>query len=149
MARNTLKPAQQNRSLPPTIEKVTHGKNLFAIIIRSSLPARGHQFLTQPSNPLQLGVLDFPAHHQIPPHRHIAIEKTVKHSTEVIHLQFGLLKLCLFSNQGEKFYETHLEAGDAAVLINGGHSFEFLQNTRLIEVKQGPYSPEDGTKIPL
>ena len=35
-----------------------------------------------------------------------------------------------------------LKKGDIILLINGAHGFKIMQNTRLIEVKQGPYNPK-------
>ena len=36
-------------------------------------------------------------------------------------------------------YETELGPGDFLLSLTGGHSFEVLEDVRLIEVKQGPY----------
>ena len=36
-----------------------------------------------------------------------------------------------------------LKAGDVAVLFSGGHGFEILEDTLMLEIKQGPYA---GTK---
>ena len=33
-----------------------------------------------------------------------------------------------------------LKKGDVILLINGGHGFEMLEKTEMIEIKQGPYS---------
>jgi hypothetical protein len=33
-----------------------------------------------------------------------------------------------------------LEAGDVILLVSGGHGFEMLEDTEMIEVKQGPYT---------
>ena len=35
-----------------------------------------------------------------------------------------------------------LEAGDVALLIEGGHGFEVIEDVEMIEVKQGPYAGE-------
>jgi len=32
-----------------------------------------------------------------------------------------------------------LNKGDVILLVNGGHGFEMLEKTEMIEVKQGPY----------
>ena len=37
---------------------------------------------------------------------------------------------------------TVLEAGDIILLATGGHGFEVLEATEIIEVKQGPYMGE-------
>ena len=35
-----------------------------------------------------------------------------------------------------------LQSGDLILLCGGGHSFEMLEDTSMIEVKQGPYAGE-------
>ncbi|MBN8490650.1 MAG: hypothetical protein J0M00_04385 [Burkholderiales bacterium] len=35
-----------------------------------------------------------------------------------------------------------LEAGDVVLLAYGGHGFEMLEPTEIVEVKQGPYAGE-------
>ena len=35
-----------------------------------------------------------------------------------------------------------LSKGDIILLINGAHGFKIIKNTRMIEVKQGPYNPK-------
>jgi hypothetical protein len=37
---------------------------------------------------------------------------------------------------------TILESGDVILLAYGGHGFEMLEDTEMIEVKQGPYAGE-------
>ena len=36
-----------------------------------------------------------------------------------------------------------LKSGDVILLVSGGHDFEMLEDTEMIEVKQGPYAGED------
>ena len=33
-----------------------------------------------------------------------------------------------------------LKTGDVILLVSGGHDFEMLEDTDMVEVKQGPYS---------
>jgi len=41
-----------------------------------------------------------------------------------------------------------LESGDLILLCGGGHSFEMLEETTMIEVKQGPYAgDQDKTRF--
>jgi hypothetical protein len=35
-----------------------------------------------------------------------------------------------------------LEAGDVILLASGGHGFEMIEDSEIIEVKQGPYAGE-------
>lgn len=51
-----------------------------------------------------------------------------------------------FYSEGRVYLEsTILMAGDVILLARGGHGFEMLEPTEIIEVKQGPYAG-DGDK---
>jgi hypothetical protein len=44
-----------------------------------------------------------------------------------------------FYDDGEKIKTTILNMGDTILLISGGHGFDMLEDSKIIEVKQGPY----------
>jgi hypothetical protein len=43
--------------------------------------------------------------------------------------------------------ETVLGPGDLAVLLDGGHAFEMLEDTVLLEVKPGPFGGADDKRF--
>ena len=46
-----------------------------------------------------------------------------------------------FYDEQQNYLESHvLEGGDVILLASGGHGFEILEETEMIEVKQGPYA---------
>jgi hypothetical protein len=46
-----------------------------------------------------------------------------------------------FYNEEQTYLESvMLTAGDTILLAAGGHGFEMLEDTEIIEVKQGPYA---------
>ena len=36
-----------------------------------------------------------------------------------------------------------MKTGDVILLVSGGHGFEMLEESEIIEVKQGPYAGEE------
>jgi hypothetical protein len=45
-----------------------------------------------------------------------------------------------FYNAERRYLESRiLHTGDTIILVSGGHGFEILDDTEMIEVKQGPY----------
>jgi hypothetical protein len=53
-----------------------------------------------------------------------------------------------YSDQQQYLESTILEAGDVILLAYGGHGFEMLEPTEIIEVKQGPYAgDQDKTRF--
>lgn len=47
---------------------------------------------------------------------------------------------------GKKIRAVELLTGDTIFLVDGGHGFEMLEDTKIIEVKQGPYLGKDEDK---
>jgi hypothetical protein len=45
--------------------------------------------------------------------------------------------------------ETELCAGDIVLLASGGHGFEVLEDTKIVEVKQGPYDGKSKDKVAI
>lgn len=114
------------------IEKVAHGGKLFAIILRSGFEKEGVNFFTPGDNPLQLGLLKHKRGTKIRPHIH-------KHAQEVLHMQRGKIEVVFYSKKGEKIKNVILNAGDTILLLGGGHGFNIQEDSKIVEVKQGPY----------
>jgi hypothetical protein len=50
------------------------------------------------------------------------------------------MRVDFYSEAQEYLQSTILEAGDIILLAFGGHGFEMLEPTEIIEVKQGPFA---------
>jgi hypothetical protein len=76
------------------------------------------------------------------------VERKVFTTQEVLHIKSGKIKITLFSNEQAFIKELILLKGDTVLLATGGHSVEMLEDSELIEVKQGPYlDDEDKVRI--
>ena len=123
----------------PGIEHVSKDGEVYAIIARASLARSGFNFVSRPEDSLQLGVNHYPAGGQVKPHVHLPLERQLINTLEVLHIDSGAAALVLYDDEKRPFYETQLVAGDTVILIRGGHGLQIQQETRIIEVKQGPY----------
>jgi hypothetical protein len=123
----------------PPIEQVTREGEVYAIIARASMPRTGFNFVSRPEDSLQLGVNHYAAGGTVKPHMHLPLERQLINTLEVLHIDSGAAALVLYDEEKRAFYETQLVAGDTVVLMRGGHGLQILQETRIIEVKQGPY----------
>jgi len=60
----------------------------------------------------------------------------------------GRVRVNFYSSDKAFLEHRTLEAGDVILLCGGGHSFEMLEETSMIEIKQGPYvGEEDKTRF--
>lgn len=129
------------------IEKVEHNGKLYAYFFRHDLTVGdGVKFLTPPDYPLQLGLIERKAGYAFRPHSHRDMPYEVNTTQEFLYVEKGRLRAKIYDADWNVIYETELKAGDMFFSVTGGHSFEVLEDVRLIEVKQGPYPGDQYAK---
>ena len=126
-------------------EKIYSGKKLVAIIFRKDIKVSGLKFFTDSRNPFQIGIHNRPKGLKLKPHFH-KLEKPLVIDTiqEILMVQKGKIKVSLFSTSAKMLAQKILKAGDSILLISGGHGVEFLNQSIIFEIKQGPYP---GSKV--
>ena len=70
------------------------------------------------------------------------VNRQVLYTQEVLLIRCGCVRINLYSSDKKFITSRDLKAGDVILLCGGGHSFEMLEETSMIEVKQGPYAGE-------
>jgi len=130
------------------IETITHGLEPIALIIRAGYNEPGIHFFTPGSFSQQIAYMKHPKGHKISPHIHNMVTRQVLYTQEVLIVRHGCLKVKLFTSGREYIGDRILCSGDLILLCGGGHSFEMLEETAMIEVKQGPFAGDgDKTKF--
>ena len=122
------------------IERIEHRGQELAIIIRQSYQAEGISFLTSPESAMQLGYMHHPAGHCIEPHVHKEFTRKITTTQEVLYIKSGRLRVDFYCDDKKYLESRQLAAGDIVLLASGGHGFETIEGTEIIEVKQGPYA---------
>ena len=127
---------------PPPIERVAHGGVELAIILRAHYQQEGIGFFTPGHYSQQLGYMRRPAGYRIAPHVHVPVPRAVTLTSEVLFVRSGRLRVDFYDGDRVYVESRVLAAGDVLLLCAGGHGFEMLEPSELIEVKQGPYVGE-------
>ena len=123
-------------------EEITHQGRLLALILRAGFRADGIRFFTPNDFSQQLGYMNRPTGYVIPPHVHNPVERSVQYTKEVLFIRSGKVRVD-FYDDGQSYLESRvLVTGDVILLAFGGHGFEMLEPTEMVEVKQGPYAGE-------
>ena len=116
---------------------------LLAMILRADFKAEGIRFFTPDTFSQQLGYMNRPKGYVIPPHDHNAVPRTIEWTQEVLIVRSGKVRLDLYEPVNREYIESHvLMAGDIVLLAHGGHGFVMLEQSEIVEVKQGPYAGE-------
>ena len=130
------------------LDTIRHNDTPVAIIIRSTIDVENIEFFTDPDNPLQVGLHHRPKGMVLAPHIH-KMEKpiTVTEIQEVLMVLSGSIRLTCLTQDGTILGTRILKANDSVLLLREGHQIEYLEETRMFEVKQGPYPGSKNAKI--
>ena len=121
-------------------EEILHNGKLLALILRARFRAEGIRFFTPDDFSQQLGYMNRPRGYVIPPHVHNPVQRSVHYTKEVLFIRSGKLRVDFYDDEQNYLESRILSAGDVILLAFGGHGFEMLESTEMIEVKQGPYA---------
>lgn len=113
---------------------------LLAIIIRNDYSCQGVDFITPNNYSQQVAYMSHPTGKVIDAHLHNLVHRNVVMTQEVLFIKKGKLRVDFYDDYKDYLESVILEAGDAILLVSGGHGFTVLENVEMIEVKQGPYS---------
>jgi mannose-6-phosphate isomerase-like protein (cupin superfamily) len=124
------------------IERICHKERLLSIIIRRSFQKDGIEFFTPDDFSQQLAYMKRPKDHVIAPHVHNTVPREVKFTNEVLFVRSGRIQIDFYGDQKNYLESRILYAGDVVLLAYGGHGLTMLEESEIIEVKQGPYAGE-------
>jgi hypothetical protein len=125
-----------------TVERISCSNKLLAIIIRADYSRDGIEFFTPNDFSQQLAYMNRPAGYVIAPHIHNELQREVFYTQEVLFIRRGKVKIDFYDDDRKCIETRILETGDVILLASGGHGFEMLEPTEMIEVKQGPFAGE-------
>ncbi len=133
---------------PIMIEHITHADRTLAVLLNANYRQEGIQFFTPNDFSQQLGYMNRPQGYVIPPHVHNPVAREVHYTKEVLFIKSGRVRVDFYDDDQNYLESRILVRGDVLLLAYGGHGFEMLEPTEMIEVKQGPYAgDQDKTRF--
>jgi hypothetical protein len=123
-------------------ETVAYGDATLALILRANYRAEGIQFFTPNEFSQQLAYMNRPAGYIIAPHVHNPVKREVQFTKEVLFIRTGKVRIDFYDDSQSYVESRILNPGDVVLLAFGGHGFEMLESSEIIEIKQGPYAGE-------
>lgn len=121
----------------------------FASIHNFNEMDEGLSFLTRDESFIQVGTWNYEKNKILDAHYHNYFERNSYRTQEVVIVLEGKIKCNLFTEEGLKVHSEVINEGQMIIQYEGVHEYEILENTKVIEVKNGPYfGPEkDRTRI--
>lgn len=123
------------------IETIHHNDSVIAIIIRKDHHTEGIEFITPQNFSLQLGSMTRPAGYRIIPHIHNPVRRETTGTQEALFVKRGRIEIDFYSFEQVYLQSRILSAGDIVLLAGAGHGINILEETEIIEVKNGPFIP--------
>ena len=127
------------------IEKIEYNGKLLAIIVRKNFNKKGLTFVTDEKFSLQLGIHVQNKGFEVKPHSHIPFKELKNLEVqEIFYIEKGEICVSLYYNK-KKVTDIKGYAGDV-IILNSGHSLLCLNDSKFIEIKQGPYRGKNAEK---
>jgi len=127
-------------------EEIKYKAKLIAVILRANYSSGKIVFFCPPDFSQQLGYLPHKKGNIIKAHFHKDVHRKIALTQEVLFIKKGGVVANFYTTNKEYITSRELNAGDIIFLCSGGHGFKMLEDTEMIEVKQGPYSGKEGDK---
>jgi len=127
-------------------EEIKHNDKLIATILRANYTSEKITFFSSPDFSQQLGYIVYKKNGVIKAHFHKELHRKITLTQEVLFIKKGKLLVNLYTTDKQYVTSRELNAGDVIFLCSGGHGFKMIEDTEMIEVKQGPYSGKENDK---
>jgi hypothetical protein len=121
------------------IARIEHGGRVLAFVIPGRASAGETSFFTPDEATFQAGFVVYPAGGRVQPHVHLPLERSVVGTAELLIVRLGHCIVDIYTDDRELVASHELGEGDAVLSLGGGHGFRMLEDTVLLELKQGPY----------
>ena len=122
------------------VENIKVNDKIVALVFRNNTPVNELRFLTDNENPFQIGIHNRKKGVVLTPHSHkLPKPLIIRKIQEILYVVSGKILITIYTKKGEPISKKILTKGDSILLMDEGHGVEFLQKSRIFEVKQGPY----------
>ena len=122
------------------VETVVWQDKPLASVIRAEVNPQKTTFFTRPEFKQQVGFIVYPNGSEIRRHVHLPIVRHLIGTSEVLIVRRGRCEIDIYNDERHLVASRELRKGDIVILVGGGHGFRMLEDTVLLEVKQGPYT---------
>lgn len=119
------------------MEKIIYKDSLIAVLFKKF--KKGAIPLTDHSEPLQLVAFKYPKGRYVKAHIHKPKKRLTQKLQECLVVINGKIKIDLYSPDKKFIKSISLSRGEAVILLNGGHGVHMLEDSKIFEIKNGPF----------
>ena len=132
----------------PKVRKIEKDGLHLATFLPAEAWEKGSLFFSDDSDFVQVGTWNYDAGKKLLAHRHNIVPRESNRTQEVIYIVSGSLKAEVMDEAGALAEVFILKTGDTLILLRGAHGYEILEeNTKVLEVKNGPYFGAEADRV--
>jgi mannose-6-phosphate isomerase-like protein (cupin superfamily) len=129
------------------IEIITAGGQTLCYVIRGTTQPKQTTFITPPDAKQQVGFIVYPKGGVIARHIHRPLERHIIGMAEVLVVRSGHCQIEVYDELESLVAVRDLYQNDVVLMVGGGHGFKVVDDTVLLEIKQGPYLGAEDKKL--
>lgn len=124
------------------MEEIKINDKLYGYIIDTRKIIEGVNFVTSGSENLEVGLMKHKKGRVIVPHVHINIKREIYGTQEAVYIKKGKVLVEFYDSAKIKCGQIIIEKEQLIILTGGAHGFVMIEDTEMIEIKNGPYAGE-------
>ena len=122
------------------VKEVKKDGEVLARLVRSSNWNEGLGFYSNDNEVIQVGTWHYNKGKELMKHMHNEVERTILRTNEVLYVVSGKVKAFIYDLRENFVEELEVNSGGTLILLDCGHGYEIMDdNTRVVEIKNGPY----------
>jgi uncharacterized protein with PhoU and TrkA domain len=121
------------------LETITANGETLCHVIRAGPMPEKTTFITPADAKQQVGFIVYPKGGVIARHKHRPLERHIVGMAEVLLVKSGHCQIEVYDDDKNLVAVRDLYQNDVLIMVGGGHGFRILEDTVLLEIKQGPY----------
>lgn len=125
------------------IKHITFNNEIYASIFDIRNIPEGLDFLTNDESFIQIGTWNYKKDKILDAHYHNYFERSSYITQEVVYVLQGKIKCNLYQEDTTYIDFAIVESGMMIVQYKGVHEYEMLEDSKVLEVKNGPYYGPD------
>tara|TARA_E500000081_G_C5927455_1_gene259188 strand:- start:205 stop:624 length:420 start_codon:yes stop_codon:yes gene_type:complete len=133
------------------IREIVKDEIHYCTVVKPNMSNEGLNFVTNDEKSLQVGIWNYEKGKNLEPHFHNTYDRNADITSESVFITKGKILIKVYTKNLELVIEETLQAGEMIIQFYGVHEYIMLEDSIVIETKNGPYSgPEkDRTRVQI
>ena len=122
------------------VKEVKKDNEVLARLVKAEDWNEGLGFYSNDEEVIQVGTWQYDSGKQLMKHIHNEVDRVITRTNEVLYVVSGTVKAFIYDLDENLVEELTVNSGDTLILLDCGHGYEIMaDNTKVIEIKNGPY----------